>query len=89
MNKDEKLCKWTVYILKCNDDTYYTGITNDLNKRISDHESGNGAKYTRGRGPFQTVFSEQHLDRSSASKREFEIKKLNRQQKTNLIKQDH
>lgn len=89
MNQGEKSSNWTVYILKCVDDSLYTGITNDLEKRISDHESGNGAKYTRGRGPFKIVHTEQHPDRSSASKREFDIKKLSREQKTVLIKQGH
>ena len=79
---------WSVYILKCKDDSYYTGITNDLNKRIADHESGNGAKYTRGRGPFTLIHAETFENRSTASKREFEIKKLTRMEKKLLIKQD-
>lgn len=74
-----------VYILKCRDNSYYTGITNDLEKRIADHENGIGAKYTRGRGPFELMFSEPHEDRSLASKREFFIKKLSRFQKEILI----
>ena len=49
---------WTVYILRCADGTLYTGITNDLSRRIAEHESGQGAKYTKGRGPFQLVFEE-------------------------------
>ncbi|MCF8474991.1 MAG: GIY-YIG nuclease family protein [Emcibacter sp.] len=76
---------WMVYILKCRDNSYYTGITNDLEKRIADHENGIGAKYTRGRGPFELMFSEPHEDRSLASKREFFIKKLSRFQKEILI----
>lgn len=77
---------WTLYILKCNDDSYYTGITNNIEKRIAYHEAGNGAKYTRGRGPFEIVYQEKFLDRSSASKREFEVKKLSRSEKKNLLK---
>ena len=77
---------WTLYILKCNDDSYYTGITNNIEKRIADHEAGKGAKYTRGRGPFEIVYQEKWLDRSSASKREFEVKKLSRSEKENLLK---
>ena len=77
---------WTLYILKCNDDSYYTGITNNIEKRIADHEAGKGAKYTRGRGPFEIVYQEKCLDRSSASKREFEVKKLSRSEKENLLK---
>ena len=77
---------WTLYILKCNDDSYYTGITNNIEKRIAYHEAGNCAKYTRGRGPFVIVYQEKFLDRSSASKREFEVKKLSRSEKENLLK---
>ncbi len=77
--------KWVVYILKCRDDSYYTGITNDLDKRIIDHNAGIGAKYTRGRGPFELIYTELCEDRSSASKREFFIKKLTRRQKKALI----
>lgn len=77
---------WTLYILKCNDDSLYTGITNNLEKRVSDHEAGIGAKYTRGRGPFEIVYQEKLEDRSSASKREFVIKKLSKLEKEKLIK---
>ena len=77
---------WTLYILKCNDGSYYTGITNDIGKRLSDHENGKGAKYTRGRGPFDLIYQEKHADRSSASKREYEIKKLSRVEKEQLLK---
>ena len=77
---------WTLYILKCNDDSLYTGITNNLEKRVSDHEAGIGAKYTRGRGPFEIVYQEKLEDRSSASKREFAVKKLSKLEKQKLIK---
>ena len=80
------MSQWTLYILKCKDDSYYTGITNDLHKRISDHENGKGAKYTRGRGPFKIVYQEAAENRSEASKREIEIKKLSRIEKEKLIK---
>lgn len=80
------MSNWVLYILKCKDDSYYTGITNDLDKRLSDHESGKGAKYTRGRGPFKMVYNESHKNRSDASKREYEIKKLSRADKEDLIK---
>ena len=82
------MSQWTIYILKCKDNSYYTGITNDLHKRICDHESGKGAKYTRGRGPFKIVYKETAENRSEASKREIEIKKLPRIEKEKLIKQD-
>lgn len=77
---------WTVYILQCADGTLYTGITNDLDARISAHEAGTGAKYTRGRGPFKLVFREVARDRASASRREIEIKALSRMAKEQLIK---
>lgn len=82
------MSNWTTYILKCNDDSYYTGITNDLKKRVSDHENGKGAKYTRGRGPFKIVFQQNSDNRSQASKREIEIKRLSRKEKEALIKQN-
>ncbi|MEK9621665.1 MAG: GIY-YIG nuclease family protein [Alphaproteobacteria bacterium] len=77
---------WTVYILQCADGTLYTGITNDLAARISAHEAGTGAKYTRGRGPLKLVFREVARDRASASRREIEIKALSRRAKEQLIK---
>ena len=76
---------WVVYILKCADDSLYTGITNDLDARLAAHEEGTGAKYTKGRGPFEVVYTEDCADRSEASKREFAIKKLNRAEKEKLF----
>ena len=76
---------WSVYILKCADKTLYTGITNNIARRLKDHESGNGAKYTKGRGPLKLVYQEFMENRSLSSKRESEIKKLNKQEKFALI----
>lgn len=76
---------WIVYILQCADGTLYTGITNDVERRMSEHEAGQGAKYTKGRGPFQLVYNEICKDRGFASKREIEIKSLNKDQKLRLI----
>ena len=76
---------WTVYILKCSDGTLYTGITNDLERRMAEHNAGQGAKYTMGRGPLQLVYQEIFLGRGLASKRENELKKLNRKSKFLLI----
>jgi len=76
---------WTVYILRCADGTLYTGITNDLSRRIAEHESGQGAKYTKGRGPFQLVFEEVFPSRGLASKRENKIKALDRKAKLLLV----
>ena len=78
--------QWIIYIVKCNDKSFYTGITNDLDKRIEKHISGNGSKYLRGRLPIELVYQEISLNRSSATKRELEIKKLNKKEKQFLIK---
>lgn len=78
---------WTVYILRCGDESLYTGITNDLARRIEAHESGSGAKYTKGRGPFVLLYKEVCADRSAASKREMAIKGLSREDKLALCNQ--
>ncbi len=75
---------WIVYILECADQTLYTGITNDLDHRINEHENGRGAKYTRGRAPFALLYTETHSSRSLALKREAEIKSLDRATKLQL-----
>ena len=75
-----------VYILKCRDLTLYTGYTNDVNRRLEVHNDGKGSKYTRGRLPVTLVYYEQHSNKSSAMRREAEIKKLSRQEKLNLLK---
>ena len=76
-----------VYIVKCADETFYTGIATELERRIEEHNSSEkGAKYTRVRRPVSLVYSEEHPDRSSASKREYEIKKkMSRAEKLKLI----
>jgi len=76
---------WFVYILLCADNTYYTGITNDVEKRLSSHNSGKGAKYTRGRVPVVLMFMKSLPDKGSALKYEFLIKSLRRDDKTKLI----
>lgn len=78
--------KWCVYMLLCDDNTIYTGITNDLKKRFENHILGKGAKYLRGRKPLEIVYTENFQNRSMATKREMEIKKLNRREKEALIK---
>jgi predicted GIY-YIG superfamily endonuclease len=77
--------QWIIYILKCKDQSLYTGITNDLDKRVAKHISGNGSKYLRGRLPVKLVYEEIALNRSDATKRELEIKKLNKEEKQFLI----
>jgi len=76
-----------IYIVQCVDNTLYTGITTELTRRIEEHNSSDkGAKYTRTRRPVTLVYSEEHLDRSTASKREYEIKKkMSRKEKLKLI----
>ena len=79
-----------IYIVKCIDDTYYTGFTNNIEKRIHAHNEKKGAKYTRGRTPVKLVYSEQFEDKKDALKREYEIKKFTRSKKERLIlKQDN
>lgn len=77
--------KWWLYILRCGDGSLYTGITMDVQARLEQHRSGKGAKYTRGRGPLELVYTEECEDHSTALKRELQIKGLTRQQKTELI----
>lgn len=74
-----------VYILRCADDTLYTGYTNDLDHRLRMHNEGKGAKYTRVRRPVELVYHEVLEDRSSALRREAAIKKLTRAEKLKLI----
>jgi putative endonuclease len=79
---------WWCYIVRCADDSLYTGITNDLEKRLSAHNTGIASKYTRARRPVGLTYAEKHHDRSEASKREAAIKRLSRQAKLSLIEQD-
>ena len=67
------------------DGTYYTGITNNIDKRMADHYSGKGSKYVRSRLPFCIVYQERTRDRASATRRELQIKKMTRKNKKNLI----
>jgi len=79
---------YLVYILHCADNTYYTGITTDLTRRLQEHNGPTlGARYTKTRQPVQLVYQEEKPDRSSAQKREAEIKRLSRTQKISLIQQ--
>ena len=76
---------WYLYILRCGDGTFYTGITTDVEKRLEQHRSGKGAKYTHGRQPLELVYQENCEDHSAALKREYEIKKMSREAKSELI----
>ena len=75
---------WYLYILRCKDGSLYTGITTDVSRRLEEHRSGKGAKYTRGRGPLELVYREVCGTHSQALKRELEIKTLKREQKEQL-----
>lgn len=78
---------WYVYILKCKDDSLYTGVTVDLERRLLEHnESKKGAKYTKARRPVELVYSKGFKSRSNATKEEARIKKLDREEKIKLIK---
>ena len=74
------------YILKCKDDSLYTGWTNDLKKRITSHNAGKGAKYTKARRPVELVYYEEFQTREEAMKREYAIKQLFRKEIEALIK---
>jgi putative endonuclease len=75
-----------LYILRCADGTLYTGITVDLSRRVQEHNAGNlGAKYTRARRPVKLVYSKKFRKRSTASRAEYQVKKLSRQEKLHLI----
>lgn len=76
---------WYLYILRCRDDTLYTGITTDVEKRLEAHRAGKGAKYTRGRAPLELVYREECGDHSAALHREIEVKALTREEKLKLI----
>ena len=77
--------KWYVYILRCADGTLYTGSTDDVGRRVAVHNSGKGAKYTRGRIPVEVVYTEECESYSGALKREYAIKQLSRGEKIKLI----
>ena len=78
---------WYLYILCCGDGTLYTGITNDVEKRLEAHRAGKGAKYTRGRGPLELVYQEEVEDKPAALRREHAIKGLKRGEKLRLCEE--
>lgn len=77
---------WYLYILECRDGSLYTGITDDIPRRLEQHNSGKGAKYTRGRGPITLRYQETCGTHGDALRREIQIKRLTRQEKLELIK---
>lgn len=76
---------WYVYMLRCGDGTLYTGVTDSVERRLAAHRAGKGAKYTRGRGPLELVYTQEVPDKSAALRREYQIKRLSREEKERLI----
>ena len=74
-----------VYVIECADDSFYTGYTTDVERRVREHDRGEGAKYTRGRTPVELVHTERFDSKSAAMSREYEIKQLSRRQKEKLV----
>jgi putative endonuclease len=77
---------WHVYMVRCADDSLYTGCTNDLRKRVAAHNAGKGARYTRSRGPVEMVWSVRVKDKSAALSREYRVKQLSRAEKLALVR---
>lgn len=84
---ESEMSEWSVYMVRCSDESLYTGITKDVERRIEEHNGSNllGARYTRPRRPVKLVYREILSSRSEAAKREFEIKRLSREEKEALI----
>jgi putative endonuclease len=74
-----------VYVIECSDGSLYTGYTTDVQRRVSEHDAGDGAKYTRGRTPVELVYTESFDSKSGAMAREYEIKQLSRPEKERLV----
>lgn len=74
-----------VYVLECADGTFYTGYTTDVERRVAEHDAGEGAKYTRGRTPVELVYRERFDSQSAAMSREYELKQLSRDEKEQLV----
>ncbi|AKH63703.1 MULTISPECIES: GIY-YIG nuclease family protein [Photorhabdus] len=77
--------QWVLYLLKTKTGMLYTGITTDINRRFAQHVKGKGAKALRGKGPLQLVFNSYAGDRASASRLEYQVKQLSKQQKERLV----
>ena len=87
MSSDKQQEEWHVYIILCSDNSFYTGITTDIERRFQQHSAGRGAKYFSGRQPLQVVYFENGHNRSSASRREMQIKALSRAGKDLMVAQ--
>lgn len=84
-HNNKKKTQWYVYIVRCADKSLYTGITTDIQRRVTEHNGEGGARYTRARVPVTLVYQEDAESRSTASKREIVIKKMNKQKKEALL----
>lgn len=82
------MARWSVYIVRCADDTLYTGISTDVAERVKKHNSGDGAKYTRSRRPVRLAWCKLMRTESAARKKEIKIKRLTRQEKEKLIQDE-
>lgn len=76
---------WLLYLVRCADNSLYTGIATDVERRFAEHQSGRGAKYLRGRGPLKLVFKAEAGDRASASRLEYQIKQWDKRDKERLV----
>jgi len=77
---------WFLYVIRCKDNSLYTGVTTDISRRVREHSSeSKGAKYTRSRGPFDVVYCERCIDRSAAQKKESAFKKLSKKEKEKKV----
>lgn len=86
--KTKKKSSWYLYVLMCGDDTLYTGITNDLPRRVRQHNAGTASRYTRSRLPVQLVFQKRCRDRSYALKQEYALKQLSRNEKKAFLEKN-
>jgi predicted GIY-YIG superfamily endonuclease len=82
----KKAAAWLLYVLKCRDDTLYTGITLDVSRRVQQHNSGTASRYTRSRLPVRLIFSEPCRSRSQALKKEYAMKRLSRKKKEEYLR---
>jgi predicted GIY-YIG superfamily endonuclease len=82
----KKAAAWLLYVLKCRDNTLYTGITIDVSRRVQQHNSGTASRYTRSRLPVRLIFSEPCRSRSQALKKEYAMKRLSRKKKEEYLK---
>lgn len=76
---------WFLYIVECSDGSLYTGVTNDVDRRLAAHNAGRGARYTRSRRPVRLVYLDEQPDRSTALRREHALKRLTRAEKEELL----